>query len=83
MAVLFDSLDTTTQLGQRNTALIELFYATGMRVSEVSELTTSQIDFDMRVILVHGKGNKDRYVPFGFHAKKKPWKITFTKQEKI
>ncbi|MEJ6348416.1 tyrosine recombinase XerC [Holzapfeliella sp. He02] len=69
MAVLFDSLDTTTPLGQRNAALLELFYATGMRVSEVSELTTSKIDFDMRVILVHGKGNKDRYVPFGFHAK--------------
>ncbi|ERJ43894.2 tyrosine recombinase XerC [Lactobacillus jensenii MD IIE-70(2)] len=49
--------------------MFELFYATGMRVSEVSNLTLEQIDFDVQMILVHGKGNKDRYVPFGDYAK--------------
>ncbi|MBU3827804.1 MAG: tyrosine recombinase XerC [Candidatus Lactobacillus pullistercoris] len=51
-------------LEKRNLALFELFYTTGMRVSEVSNLKISQIDFDLNSILVHGKGNKDRYVVF-------------------
>lgn len=51
-------------LTQRNLAMFELFYATGMRLSEISNLTLDQIDFDLKLILVHGKGNKDRYVPF-------------------
>ncbi len=68
MQVLFDSVQGDEPLTQRNRALLELFYATGMRVSEVANLTLSQLDFSMRIVLVHGKGNKDRYVPFGHHA---------------
>ncbi|GBG05056.1 tyrosine recombinase XerC [Lactobacillus rodentium] len=66
-------LDTQTNhdaLTLRNRALFELFYATGMRLSEISDLKLDQIDFDLKIILVHGKGNKDRYVPFGDKAKK-------------
>ncbi|WP_125608234.1 tyrosine recombinase XerC [Lapidilactobacillus bayanensis] len=68
MQVLFDSVQGDEPLTQRNRALLELFYATGMRVSEVANLTIQQLDFSMRIVLVHGKGNKDRYVPFGHHA---------------
>lgn len=70
MTALFEAVQGDKPLQLRDRALLELFYATGMRVSEVSELTLNQIDFQTRVILVHGKGNKDRYVPFGHHALK-------------
>lgn len=66
---VLDSLSASDKLTVRNKAMFELFYATGMRVSEVSNLTLEQIDFDVQMILVHGKGNKDRYVPFGDYAK--------------
>ena len=66
---VLDSLSDHDDLTLRNRALFELFYATGMRLSEVSELKLDQIDFDLQMILVHGKGNKDRYVPFGKHTK--------------
>ncbi len=39
-----------------------------MRLSEMASLKLDQIDFDLKIILVHGKGNKDRYVPFGKDA---------------
>lgn len=67
---VFDSLKGNKPLTLRNLALFELFYATGMRVSEVSNLTLRQIDLNLQTILVHGKGNKDRYVAFDDHTKK-------------
>ncbi|MBW8013003.1 tyrosine recombinase [Lactobacillus helveticus] len=67
---VFDSLKGNKPLTVRNLALFELFYATGMRVSEVSNLTLRQIDLNVQTILVHGKGNKDRYVAFDDHTKK-------------
>lgn len=67
---VFASLNGTKPLTQRNLAMFRLFYATGMRVSEVSSLKIKQIDFDLKTILVHGKGNKDRYVAFDEEAKK-------------
>lgn len=63
-AVFKDLQKNKTVLNERNLALFSLFYATGMRVSEVSQLKIKQIDFDLRTILVHGKGKKDRYVAF-------------------
>ena len=66
---VFDSLQGDKPLTVRNLALFELFYATGMRVSEVSGLTLPQIDLDLKTILVHGKGNKDRYVAFDDRTK--------------
>lgn len=67
---VFNSLKGNQPLTVRNLALFELFYATGMRVSEVSNLTLHQIDLNLQTILVHGKGNKDRYVAFDDHTKK-------------
>lgn len=52
----------------RNIALLELLYATGMRVSECCELTFQQIDFTLQIIRVIGKGNKERIVPVGDQA---------------
>lgn len=49
-------------------ALLELLYATGMRVSEISDLTLKQIDFSMALIRVIGKGQKERIVPVGDQA---------------
>lgn len=59
----------TTPLGQRNQALLELMYATGIRVSECAAIQLSDIDFSLQTLLVHGKGKKQRYVPFGKYAK--------------
>ena len=51
-------------------ALLELLYATGMRVSECCSVELSDLDFTLMTVLAHGKGNKDRYIPFGDYAKK-------------
>jgi integrase/recombinase XerC len=69
MEVILSTMDSDTSLGQRNIAIIELMYATGIRVSECVQLTLQDIDFDLQTILVLGKGNKERYVPFGEFAK--------------
>ncbi|MFX3624643.1 MAG: tyrosine recombinase XerC [Ectobacillus sp.] len=68
LAKLFEVSDATTPLGQRNQALLELLYATGIRVSECTGLKLEDIDFSIGTILVTGKGNKQRYVPFGSYA---------------
>lgn len=65
---LFAVADVTTPLGQRNQAILELLYATGMRVSECSGLTLKDLDFTIGVVLVRGKGRKERYVPVGSFA---------------
>ncbi|GAA6113129.1 MAG: tyrosine recombinase XerC [Apilactobacillus sp.] len=54
-----------SQLALRNYAILELLYDTGMRVSECVNLSYKDIDFDNRIINVIGKGNKQRYLPFG------------------
>lgn len=66
---LFSISDLTTPLGQRNQALLEIMYATGIRVSELVNLTIDAIDFSLETILVMGKGRKERYIPFGSYAK--------------
>ncbi|MCM3138004.1 tyrosine recombinase XerC [Bacillus safensis] len=67
---LFTVSDVSTPLGQRNQAILELLYATGMRVSELCSLKESDLDLSMDTVLVHGKGSKQRYVPFGSYAHK-------------
>ncbi len=69
MEGLLDSIDTSNDLGVRNKALLEFMYATGVRCSEVVNLTLSQIDFSSQIVLIHGKGDKDRYIPFHDYAK--------------
>lgn len=55
-------------LGQRDAAVIELLYASALRVSEVVGVNVSDIDFERNTLRVKGKGNKERVVPFGTPA---------------
>lgn len=68
MDSLFEAVKGTKPLDFRNEALLEVLYGTGIRVSECSGLTMNAIDFELGVMLIHGKGNKERYVPFGHYA---------------
>ncbi|NOY28544.1 MAG: tyrosine recombinase XerC [Oligoflexia bacterium] len=49
----------------RNAALLELLYGAGLRVGEATTLDVDDVDLDQRLVRVHGKGGKDRIVPFG------------------
>lgn len=68
MAALFEAVEGDEALQVRNRTLLEVLYGSGLRVSECVNLKIGDIDFDHQVFLVHGKGNKDRYVPFGSYA---------------
>ncbi|WP_368298456.1 tyrosine recombinase XerC [Cytobacillus firmus] len=68
MKQLFDACESSTPLGQRNKALLELLYATGIRVSECSQIRLKDLDMHLSTVLVRGKGSKERYVPFGSFA---------------
>lgn len=59
----------TDRLKNRDQALLMLMFASGLRASEVVNLTFNQVDFDNRIMKVSGKGNKDRLVPFTNSAK--------------
>lgn len=65
---IFGAARGTEPLDYRNVALMELLYATGIRVSECKNIQITDIDMDLGVILIYGKGNKERYVPFGQFA---------------
>ncbi|RBW69868.1 tyrosine recombinase XerC [Bacillus taeanensis] len=65
---LFAAADITTPLGQRDQAILELLYATGIRVSECCRINIADIDFSIGTVLVLGKGRKERYVPIGSFA---------------
>ncbi|RJR33622.1 MAG: site-specific tyrosine recombinase XerD [Deltaproteobacteria bacterium] len=63
VAALLAATDPATPLGQRDGALLEVLYATGLRVSELVGLTLKQVDLRRGVVRVRGKGNKERAVP--------------------
>ncbi|MBQ6498137.1 MAG: tyrosine recombinase [Bacilli bacterium] len=62
---LFNVPDTRTLLGQRDLLLLEMLYATGVRVGELVSIKVKDIDFSNKNILILGKGNKERFVQFG------------------
>ena len=62
---LLEAPDISDDLGLRDRAMLEVLYATGLRVSELINLQTSQISLQQGVIRVIGKGNKERLVPVG------------------
>lgn len=62
--LLFDKIDFGQDVfGQRDRLILELFYATGIRRSELINLKFSDIDFSNKILKIKGKGNKVRYVP--------------------
>jgi integrase/recombinase XerD len=62
---LIDSVGAATPIDLRDRALLELLYDTGARVSEVVGISLSDLDFDEELILLTGKGSKQRLVPMG------------------
>jgi len=63
--------DTQTPLGLRNAAMIELLYAAGLRVSELTGLKLLDVNTEAGFVRVMGKGSKERIVPIGEYAKKR------------
>ncbi|WP_415588724.1 tyrosine recombinase XerC [Liquorilactobacillus ghanensis] len=70
MKALFEAVAGDKPMDLRDRALLETLYATGMRVSECTGLTLKDVDFGLKAMLLHGKGGKDRYVPFGKYCQK-------------
>lgn len=68
---LLSCIDTTKALGIRDAALFELIYSCGLRISEACTLKISNVHMNERIILVHGKGDKERLIPFGEKAAQK------------
>lgn len=68
MQQLFAAEDGMTPISQRNRAILELLYATGIRVTELVGIKIEDVDFTAGLLLVFGKGRKQRYVPFGSFA---------------
>ena len=68
---LLGSIDTSTDLGKRDDALYELIYSCGLRISEACSLLIANVHMEEGLILVRGKGNKERLIPFGGVARKK------------
>lgn len=68
---LLASIDTKDLPGKRDAALFELIYSCGLRISEACSLLVANVHLEEQLILVHGKGNKERIVPFGGRALEK------------
>ncbi|MGX5174443.1 site-specific tyrosine recombinase XerD [Aliikangiella sp. IMCC44653] len=66
--LLLHAPDSESELGIRDLAMLELMYASGLRVSELISLEFSQVDLNQGVLRVLGKGSKERLVPFGDSA---------------
>jgi integrase/recombinase XerD len=65
---LLDAVLGNEPVARRDRALLELLYATGARISEVTALSLGDIDFDESLVRLYGKGSKERIVPFGSSA---------------
>jgi integrase/recombinase XerD len=65
---LLEAIDTTAPLGLRDRAMIELLYASGLRISELANARLENFNAEERILRVLGKGNKTRLVPVGRKA---------------
>ncbi|CAG0939435.1 partial Tyrosine recombinase XerD, partial [Gallionellaceae bacterium] len=66
--LLLNAPDVQAPLGMRDRTMLEVLYATGLRVSELVGLSVAQVSLDMGVVRVMGKGSKERLVPLGEEA---------------
>ncbi len=66
---MIEVIDTSTPRGLRDRAMLELAYGSGLRVSELVNLRLSAVNLEAGVVVVFGKGNKERLVPFGERAR--------------
>lgn len=66
--MLLSAPDTSTEIGLRDRALMEVMYASGLRVSEAAGLRLHDVDIDAGILTTTGKGNKTRRVPVGSSA---------------
>ena len=82
---MIEQIDHSTPEGQRNHCIIEVLYGCGLRVSELVNLELNSIFMEKDYLKVIGKGNKERIVPLGEHAKKhiKIYKSTVRSKLKI
>ena len=67
---ILDGIELNKSQGQRNRAIIETLYGSGLRVSELVEITLSNIFIKENIIRVNGKGGKQRLIPLGSYSKK-------------
>ena len=70
LSAIIESADETTPRGLRNRAILELLYASGVRISEAVGLDIRNLDLEEQTVLVRGKGNKERIVLLGEPAVK-------------
>ncbi|MBW1645549.1 MAG: tyrosine recombinase XerC [Deltaproteobacteria bacterium] len=78
---LLAAIPTVDLAGKRDRAIIELLYASGMRVAELTALDVGSVDFLARVILVRGKGDKERLLPLGSEAAR--WLRTYLDERRL
>ena len=67
---LLEAPDTSTPEGLRDRTMLELLYATGLRVTELIRLRLADVNFDVGYLVCEGKGRKERVVPYGRSAEK-------------
>jgi integrase/recombinase XerC len=70
MTKLLEAPDASAPLGRRDRAILELFYASGLRLSELVALDVEDVNLSERIVRVAGKGGKERLVPFNMNAQK-------------
>ena len=70
MTKLLEMPDSSSELGRRDRAILELFYASGLRLSELVGLDTEDVNLQSRIVRVQGKGGKERVVPFNTSTQK-------------
>ena len=61
-------IEVTDRYSMRNKAMLELMYSSGLRVSELINLTLNDVDLTNDIIRIYGKGSKERIVPIGDYA---------------
>lgn len=80
---LFDSIDLSRPEGERNKAILETIYSSGLRVSEAVGLKLSNTFLDLGLLKITGKGNKERLVPIGSAAVKQIKRYLFSYRNKL